>query len=244
MKKEYTLFIKEHCVKNNLDYTKIKRSIQYQYKYHDVDNVPIEDLIIITENRYREREKRKNIKYLFNQMEKANSIEEYRFICKNLKINWKHVRNLSYYGYNIKNTILLIWFFGDIKVNGYRDISRSLLFKVKGNKILNNNDPIYCLIAYYKCGITKYLEDIYLYENKYLESIVNNISKLFNLSTDKRKELISEGELIILELLQRIVLNNIQQIIVYIKTVLYGRLIDYAKKNFVRMVEFDESYMY
>jgi len=242
--KEEREMIKKHCLENNLKYSNILRRIRYQLnKNNTKEKKTTEEILNIVVERYKNRQLNNAIKNNLDKLKVVSTNKEYREICNNLKINWKHILKLSYNGYDKKELILYFWYFYDKIEDGMKDISRKRLREIKDSNKLINND-IYYLISYYKCGKKSFLEEILYYEEKYLNKIATSVSYKFKLTSTEREDLISEAKLIFIEILEKITLNNIRQIICYIRIVLFGRLTVYAKENYQRITKFDEEYMY
>lgn len=70
------------------------------------------------------------------------------------------------------------------------------------------------------------------------------ISSSFRLEFDKREDLYSQSRVVLLQILEKVVLNDIKRIITYIHRVLFGCLVAYTKANYRKMLTFDETYMY
>lgn len=242
--KEIREIIKKHCLIHNIKYSYISTRISYQLtKKNALQEKTIAELLDFVTERYKYKESVNKINYNINLLKKANSNKEYRDICSNLKINWNHILKLSYRGYDKKQTILYFWYFYDQIKDDKKDLSRKRIFEIKDEKKLTKQD-IYYLISYYKCGKKDYLEQILDYEEKYIKRIVSSIAYKFKLSPVEREDLTAEANLILLQIIEKITLNDIRQIISYIRIVLFGSLLTYTKKNYQMVIEFNEEYMY
>lgn len=242
--KETRTIIKKYCLQHNVKYSDISRRINYQLNKNNIlEEKTLEELLDSIIERYKYQKLNNKINYNINLLKEVNSNKEYRTICSNLKINWAHILKLSYRGYDKKQTILYFWYFYDQIKDEKKDLSRKRIFEIKEETKLIDQD-VYYLISYYKCGKKNYLEKILAYEEKYLKRIALSIAYKFKLSKSEKEDLISEATLILIQIIDRITLNDIRQIISYIRIVLFGRLFDYAKKNYQRVTEFNEAYIH
>lgn len=242
--KEERIIIKNHCLKYDLNYKNIIERIKYRLaKKDEKEEKSLEELLDFVTERYKNKQTTAKIKDNFRKLKAATTNKEYREICNNLKINWKHVLNLSYSGYDKKETILYFWYFYDEIKDGKKDISRKRLLELNEETKLINQD-IYYLLSLYKCGKTNYLEQILNQEEIYLKKTTTIIANRFKLTSTEKEDLLSEARLIFIEILEKITLNNIRQIISYIRIVLFGNLVAYVKKNYQRIPQFNEKYMY
>lgn len=237
------VIVKYYCQTNQYDSQTIIRRVRNFLKSDHANDMTIYDVLERVIKKFLEDQEIKKIKHNFDRLVNATTNEEYKLICENLKINWNHVKKLSYQGYDKKQIINYIWYFHDKNVNGYKDISKKRLYEIKNKKLLESNE-IYYFIGFYKCGYKNYIEQIFNYEDKYLKIASNKVAKLFDLSFDKKEELYLESRLILMKLLQKVVLNDIRRIITYMNIRIRGGLIDYAKKNYNKTIEFNEKYLY
>lgn len=244
LSKEERLIIKKYCLDNNLNYNSIYRRIKYYLATQEnKEKITLEKLIKIAEYKYNQKQLKNEIIHSFNKLEYATTNKEYREICNNLQINWNHILKLSYKGYNLKELILYFWYFSDVLKDGKKDLSRKRLNEIYNGSVRLKKD-IYYLISFYKCGKTDCLEEILVYEEKHLKKLATSVGYRFKLTKLEVDDLISEARVIFIETLKKVVLNNIEQIISYIRIVIFGRLVQYAKKNYRKISELNEKYMY
>lgn len=233
--------VKEYCRVNELDYLKIYGRLKTISKYEKYNSFSIHEKLDLVKEKYLRYYSNKVVKDAFELLGIAVSNKDYRVVCEKLKIQWKRVCGLSYRGYEKARVIKYIWFFGDLEVKGYRDISRKRWNDVKNNKLFEDN--LYYVIAYYRCGEKQFLEKAFEHCDGILRKLSYSVLYSFHLTLSDWQDLYFQARLYFLELLQRIALNNMNQIITYIQRTVYGQLVGYAKDNYVYLAEFDETYM-
>lgn len=237
--------LKEYCLKNNLDYWKIYHNLYY-FKKNYGDNFLDEEQITKIIFKMKERKKFKIIKRLVFLLNKEEIFDDdfYKFVCKDLNISYKKVKAYSLNGYPLKKVILYTYYFGQsLNKKNELFIRKNHLDKVLHYKLEIN---IYTMIAYYKCGDNKYLENML----SYLEKIgINTVSKLlrsYNYYFDKEKkmDLIQEANFILFSIVNSLAINNLKQFMKYLHLALRKRLNDYLRKNFKYHLEMNENILY
>lgn len=233
--------VKEYCRINELDYLKIYGRLKNISKYEKYNCLSIYEKLDLAKEKYLRYYRNKTIKDAFCLLEIAVSNKDYRSVCEMLKIRWNRVCELSYRGYEKIQVIKYIWFFGDLKLDGYRDISNKRWRDVKKNKLFEDN--LYYVIAYYRCGEEYFLDRVFEHSDNILKKLAYSVLYSFHLTLSDWKDLYFQARLYFLELLQKIALNSMPQIVAYIYRTIYGQLVSYAKENYVYLIEFDENYM-
>lgn len=235
--------LKDDCIKDNIDYTKIKNRYKYICTKDKYSNLNYEEKYTICKERYLNKLKYDILKINFNYLNNATKISEYKNICKDLNIDYNRARKISYRTKNMKQAILYIWFFGDINTKNGKNITRKKLYQVSSKKLLKNDNDLYNIIAYYLCGYNEYLNNIIYFESKYLKSISKRVLNNLNIrkTSDNINELISESILILINTLKKIVINDIRYIIKYLSITLYYRIYDYAKKTYTNNLTLNEN---
>lgn len=240
MKKSYDK-LNLYCQKNNIDYLKIKNRIKYMNKTAKYKELSFEQKLNIAKEKYNKKQYLQMVKFNLNQLKLATTNKQFKCICEDLKISWQCVQRLFYKNISKKEAINYIWFFNDYEKNGYKYIKFNTILNL--NKQLFDNNIYYKIVFYYN-GYSKFLPEIISYEEKYLKTILFKVSRNFNLKLKKdiREDLMAELNLILIKTLNNIILNNINQIGMYISTILYWRLWDYVNINYRQNLLFDENY--
>lgn len=214
--------LKKDCCKDNVDYFKIKSRFKYMNNTTKYQHLDYNEKYLLCKNRYLKKLNYDNLKNIFNILNTTTNIKDYQLICKELNINYKRARKISYKNKNLKKTILYIWFFGDTTTENGKSISRKKLYQVNSKKILKHDTDIYNIIVYYICGYKEYLDSIIKLENKYIKSICYKVLNNLNVekTTDKINELMSEAIIILITTLNKIIINDIKYIVKYLNITL------------------------
>lgn len=241
------LDLQTYCANKNINYLKIYRRLYYMRHHCLQEDLSIEEKIDVAIEHYQHRRKFEKIKRCFKILETTQDYQLFKWICVDLKINYKQVINYYYKGYDKKRIILYIWFFGDIEnSDGEKSISRKRFYQIENHHFKEQEKDIYHMIAYYRCGNKEYLSQIFKDIEKMNLSIIYKILKKNNYYGDKEKkeELLLESNLIMMNILNNIVSNNLKQTMKYIHIALNKRLNHYLKENFRYHLELKENVLY
>lgn len=241
------LDLQTYCVKKNINYLKIYRRLYYMHHHGLQEDLSTEEKIDIVIEHYQHRRKYEKIKRCFKLLETTHDYYILKWICADLKINYKQVTKYYYNGYDKKRIILCIWFFGDIENHdGEKGISRKRFYQIKNHHFKEKEKDIYHMIAYYRCGNKEYLPQIFKNVEKVILSVIYKVLKRNNYYGDKEKieELLLESNLIMMNILNNIVSNNLKQMMKYIHITLNKRLNHYLKENFRYHLELNENLLY
>lgn len=225
-------YCKEHGLRE--DYVRARILYLLQSKNMILDNA-IEEAIT-----YYERKKRlNNINKIFNYLKKTKNIDEklLKDILLYLKIDYQNILFLMSKLSNILDAIYFIWYFHDIDSENLISISESRVKEIilslqalSSISVVEENilkiDLGY-LIGLYKANLfdTRYL--ILLHQENLHYHILLKLMKYYNLnlSEEDKRDIISDVNLYLLELVEKNNNNNIAMVISYLNKSIKGFII-------------------
>lgn len=220
------------------DYLAAKNYIRREYKKNG--KTPVQENIKSFLERREARKRNQLISELLLSMRTNDTEENYKFICRELKINYSRIKELEKKGYYKKDCILYTWFYYDRENhNGEKILSLKKLKRVTSDEFFNNDSDIVDLVVGHQIGREDALRRLFEMERNYFVGFIRDKLVKFQISYQRQimDDLINECYLFLYQLVNRIVLRENARIITYIDKRMRGYIHNYVKKNYVSIHE-------